>query len=113
MNRILSAIVPALAFAALLSAPPTLGAADDQPKVERAHAADDTCLVCEHSLKGVANPKTATVGGKNCQVCSDKCAAEVTAHSDYYRGVQDGMARRDRDYIGPKGGDTRKNPPQN
>lgn len=113
MKRILTSIVPAIAFAALLLAPPALVAADDdQPKVERTKAHDDSCIVCESKMKNVTNPKTASLGGKNAHVCSDKCAAEVTARSEYYRGVQDGMARRDRDAnIGPKGGETRKSPP--
>lgn len=107
------AFTPLLAFATLL-AQPTLNAADEQPRAEKTHAQDrDVCIVCEHDMKKVTNPKTAAIGGKNCNVCSDKCSAEVTTRSEYYRGIQDGMARRDRDagYIGPKGGDTRKSPP--
>lgn len=97
-------------FAVLAITSPSLVGAEGDPVV-KAEAAMDSCPVCNKSMKDVTDKKSMTVDGRSMHCCGDKCAAEITANKEYYKGYYDGRHGVNQSRIGPKGGDTRKGIP--
>jgi len=102
---------PAFGLFALLALPsPNLTSAEGD-SVVKTHSAMENCPVCKKSMKDATDKKSMTVDGRAMHVCGEKCATEVTANKEYYKGYYDGTNDVHKSHIGPKGGDTRKGVP--
>lgn len=107
----LRATAPAFGlFAVLALSSPCLISAEGDSAV-KAESAMEACPVCKKNMKDMTGKKSMSVDGRSMQCCSDKCAAEITANKEYYKGYHDARNGDDKWYIGPKGGDTRKGIP--
>lgn len=103
--------IPALGLLALLVAAPAsllVGADHEASPTTKTHFMEN-CAVCNKSVKGGTDKKT-MVEGREMHTCGDKCAADMAARPEYYKGVYDGSDRVHKSHIGPKGGDTIKGP---
>ena len=105
--------MPALGLLALLAMPSSLLLGVDQEYQEPSPATKtqfvENCAVCNKRVKDGTDKKT-MIEGREMHTCAEKCAAELAARPDYYKGVYDGSDRVHKSHIGPKGGDTIKGP---
>lgn len=102
--------IPALGLFALLALPSAhLVGAEGDPVVKTGTTMDE-CPVCNKSTKDLTDKKALSIDGRSMHCCGEKCAAEVNANKEYYKGYYDGTHRVKPSHIGPKGGDTRKGP---
>jgi hypothetical protein len=97
-------------FAVLAIASPCLTAAEGDPVV-KAEATMESCPVCNKNMKDMTDKKAMSIDGRSMHCCGDKCAAEIMANKEYYKGYHDGRRGVNQTHIGPKGGDTRKGVP--
>ena len=108
------ATMPTLGLLTLLAVPSAFltgveGDALPQPAPATKTYFMENCAVCKKSMKDGTDHK-AVVEGREMHTCTDKCAADMAARPEYYKGVYDGVDRSHQSHIGPKGGDTIKGP---
>lgn len=111
LTSFLRATAPAFGLLAMLAiSSPCLTSAEGD-SVVKTEAAMESCPVCNKSMKDMKDKKSMSVDGRSIQCCGDKCAAEISANKEYYKGYHDGRRGVNPSHIGPKGGDTRKGIP--